>query len=55
MIAAVYLLFSSTVKYGMVAKDVYTGHAINPATSGDSWKQFLATVAAGLGAVCSEE
>ncbi len=55
MMGVVYLLFSSTVEYGMAAKDVYVGHPINPATSGDSWKQFLATVAAGLGAVLAEE
>jgi hypothetical protein len=55
MMAAVYLLFTSTVEYGMVARDVYNGHAIDPATAGDSWKQFLGTVAAGLGAVFTEE
>jgi len=55
MMAVVYLLFSSAVEYGMVAKDVYLGHSINPANGSDSWKQFLGTVAAGLGAVFTEE
>lgn len=55
MMGVVYLLFSSTVEYGMIARDVYAGHPINPAVASDSWKQFLATVAAGLGAVFAEE
>lgn len=54
MIGVVYLLFTSTVEYGLVARDVYTGHSINAAASGDSWKQFIATVAAGLAAVLTE-
>lgn len=55
MIAVVSLLFTSTVEYGMVAKDVYTGHPIDPAIAGDSLEQFIATVLAGLGAVLTEE
>ena len=55
MIGAIYLLFSSTVEYGMVARNVYNGHTIDDPVGRDSWKQFLATVAAGLGAVLTEE
>jgi len=55
MMGVVYLLFSSTAEYGMIAKDVYIGKAINPNTSKDSLVQFLATVCAGLGAVLTEE
>jgi hypothetical protein len=53
--AVIYLLFTSTVEYGTVAKNVYDGQSINPAVSSDSWKQFIATVLACLGAVFMEE
>ena len=55
MIGVVYLLFTSTAEYGMLAKDVFMGHPIKQDVSGDSWKQFLATVFAGLGAVLTED
>jgi len=55
MMAVVYLLFTSTVEYGMVAEKVYKGESISRTVGSDSWKQFLATVLAGLGAVFTEE
>jgi hypothetical protein len=55
MMGVVYLLFISAAEYGIVAQAVYKGISINPATSSDSYRQFLCTVAAGLGAVFTEE
>jgi hypothetical protein len=55
LIGAVYLLFTSSVEFGMAAPGIDAGLRLTPKQVHDSVYQFAGTVFAGLGSVLAED
>jgi hypothetical protein len=55
LISAVYLLFTSSVEFGMAAPGIDAGARLTPKQVMDSVYQFAGTVFAGLGSVLAED
>jgi hypothetical protein len=54
LICAVYLLFTSSVEFGMAAPAIDAGVRLTPKQAYDSLYQFAGTVLAGLGSLLAE-
>jgi uncharacterized PurR-regulated membrane protein YhhQ (DUF165 family) len=55
LICAVFLLFASSVEFGIAAPKLDAGIRLTPAQARDSLYEFIGTVVTGFGAVLTEE